>query len=155
MIVVDLNNKMIKIDTVYGKEQAVAFIEYRKSEETKQIVTGPYACLPHLDPYYTAVDIMEEMRAKYPVGEWSVETPEVWNSRPEYLVLIQRGIEDGYQHYDKVGDCRNNECVGADGWEFQEFGLTEPNGDIPTRNIWDVLAEINRQLAEAGITVGE
>ena len=146
---VDLGNKMVLRDDEDGVERSMAFICYHEFPEDKRIITAVYFCMPHLDAYETAAEIMDEMRVKYPYGEWSIETPPEWCGRPEWLVLVKRGIEDGYKHYDVVGEYTEDAVEYELEHEFLAEAFKVAAGEeFPTQIIQDVMQQVDEQVAQ-------
>lgn len=148
-MIIDINNKFVKVEDIEGIEQAVAFIEYREHENEKMVRTGPFGCLPHLDPFYTGVELLTAVREKYPQGEWILETEPAWCARPEYIYMIQRGIDEGHVFYDEVGEYISDHPGLLEGWEFRDFAFKNPNEEVQTNNIWQALQVINNQIQNA------
>lgn len=101
-MIVDFGDRIIVREEMAGQIRSVGFINYTELTEYKRIVTGQIESLPHLNPYLTGERLLRFLREKYPRPIWSLETEETV-CRPEYVAMIERGISEGYDYYDKIG----------------------------------------------------
>lgn len=149
MNIEDRGNKLVLRDTLRGEERTVGFIEYREHADEMRVVTGVIEALPHLDPYATGAQLLTFLREKYPRPDWSLETEPEW-CRAEYLALIQRGLENGLDFYDVIGEVVENPVAGQVGfteeWEFEDLasqGIDTPA--IPTTSLWPVMERLDSE----------
>lgn len=143
---VDKGDKIILRDTIKGEERSVAFIEYREHADENRVVTGVIESLPHLDPYAIGVQLLTFLREKYPRPDWSLETEPKW-CRAEYLTMIQRGINEGHDFYDVIGEPVSLEGLTlTESWKYGPLATEAADSyQPPTTSLWAAMEELDEE----------